>query len=127
AKLLLKQSDGGLRKHFDHHVGLKKGVCTDELFYQIKQESMVLLDNLTAYPDFSFHLNACLRMPEPRYEDQQWLVLQSVFKLLMLLAAQMNLEFNDKHTYDFTAASQMALQAMGEIDAPSDLALYLDH
>jgi ATP-dependent helicase/nuclease subunit A len=124
---LLLTTQQTLRKSFDHHVGLKKGVCDDETYYTLKTHSQTLLATLENYPDF---LNALIRvkeLPEPTYPLEQWEVLQALFTLLPLLVAHLQLIFHQHNEVDFGAISQQALDALGEDDNPTDLALYLDH
>ena len=56
---LILTSTNTLRKAFDHHVGLKRGVCPDALYDEIKAASKRLLAELDALPDF---LDALLRV-----------------------------------------------------------------
>ena len=124
---LLLTTQQTLRKSFDHHVGLKKGVCDDAVYYDLKTRSQRLLEALSATPDF---LDALLRvneLPEPHYDPEQWDVLQALFTLLPVLVAHLNLVFNENSEVDFSAISQQALDALGDEDNPTDLALYLDN
>lgn len=124
---LLLTSQSSLRKSFDHHVGLKRGVCDDQLYDSLKTRSKEILENLEACPDF---LEALLRvkdLPPPHYDAEQWQVLQALFTLLPLLVGHLHLEFSEQNEVDFTAVSQQALLALGDDEQPTDLALYLDH
>ncbi len=124
---LLLTTQQTLRKSFDHHVGLKKGSCDDAIYYDLKTRSQRLLETLSETPDF---LEALLRvndLPEPHYDLEQWNVLQALFTLLPVLVAHLNLVFNENNEVDFTAISQQALDALGDEDNPTDLALYLDN
>lgn len=124
---LLLTTQNSLRKAFDHHVGLKKGVCDDALYYEIKERSKVLLESLNESPDFLDALLRVKELPEPHYNQEQWDVLQALFTLLPILVAHLDLLFSEHNEVDFTAISQQALEAMGEEDNPTDLALYLDN
>ncbi len=124
---LLLTTQRTLRKSFDHHVGLKKGVCDDETYYLLKTQSQQLLASLEDAPDF---LNALIRvkdLPDPTYPAEQWAVLQALFTLLPLLVAHLQLIFQQHNEVDFSAISQQALEALGDDSHPTDLALYLDH
>ncbi len=116
-----------LRKGFDHHVGLKRGECTDNEYTELKTASKQLLDQLNEYPDFLSALIRVRNLPEPHYEDEQWQVLQALLTLLPLLAAHLNIIFKEHNEIDFTAVAEQALLALGDEDNPTDLALYLDH
>jgi len=67
------------------------------------------------------------RLPEPRYSDEQWRVLEAMLKLLPLATAQLRLVFAERSEVDFAEISLAASQALGEPDAPTDLALALDY
>jgi ATP-dependent exoDNAse (exonuclease V) beta subunit len=119
--------DGSFRKSFDHHVGLKKGVCADIEYYRIKEASKTLLTQLNEYPDFLNALSQVSQLPNPEYDIEQWEVLQALFLLLPLLVGHLHVLFSEYNEVDFTAISQQALTALGDEDNPTDLALYLDN
>ncbi len=124
---LLLTSSNTIRKSFDHHVGLKKGACEDTDYYDIKTKSQTLLALLDERPDFLEALLRVKELPDPSYNPEQWAVLQALFTLLPLLVAHLNLSFSEHNEVDFTAVSQQALEALGDEDKPTDLALYLDN
>ncbi len=66
-------------------------------------------------------------LPEVRYADAQWQVLEALLKLLPLAVAQLRLVFAERGEVDFAEVSLSALQALGEPEAPTDLALALDY
>jgi ATP-dependent helicase/nuclease subunit A len=124
---LLLTSQNTFRKSCDHHVGLKRGVCPDSQYRALKETSKTLLEILGDTPGF---LDALLRvrtLPSPCYPEEQWEPLQALLKLLPLLASHMQLIFQAHQTVDFSAISHQALDALGEEDAPTDLALHLDY
>jgi ATP-dependent helicase/nuclease subunit A len=124
---LLLTTQNTLRKSFDHHVGLKRGVCDDNEYDEIKNASKMLLEKLETLPDFLDALLSIKHLPKAEYDNEQWEVLQALFSLLPMLLAHLQLIFAAKNEVDFTAISQQALQALGDELAPTDLALYLDH
>ncbi|WP_423202701.1 UvrD-helicase domain-containing protein [Legionella nagasakiensis] len=124
---LLLTTNDSLRKSFDHHVGLKRDACSKEEYQQLKEASKRLLATLNESPDFLESLLRVKELPAPSYDPNQWEVLQALLTLLPLLAAHLQLIFSDCNEVDFTAISQQALQALGDEDSPTDLALYLDH
>lgn len=123
---LLLTGKGELRNSFDHHVGLKKGVCDDALYQQLKNGSKELLAVLKEHPEFCKGLVRMKNLPDPHYNPRQWQVLQAMLTLLPRLAAHLQLVFSNEDAVDFTAVSQQALIALGSEDDPTDLALYLD-
>ena len=124
---LILTSTNSLRKAFDHHVGLKRGECPNHEYDALKAASKRLLAELEDLPDFLEALLRIKNLPEPHYDPDQWDVLQAMFTLLPVLAAHLSLVFNAHDEVDFTAISQQALQALGDDDDPTDLALYLDN
>lgn len=124
---LLLTSQNKLRKAFDHHVGLKRGVCSEPEFKRLKNRSKELFTELNESADFIESLRRIKQLPEPQYDNQQWQVLQALFQLLPLLAAQLHLVFQQHNEVDFSAVSQQALIALGDEERPSDLALQLDY
>jgi len=126
ATLLLTKQDT-LRKAFDHNVGMLRGSCDDKEYDELKAASKKLLSQLEEAPDFLDALLQVKDLPEPQYDPQQWAVLQALFTLLPLLAAHLHLVFSEHNEVDFSAISQQAIQALGDDDCPTDLALYLDN
>jgi len=116
-----------LRKGFDHHVGLKRGVCSDHDYDQLKKDSQCVLTQLAELPDFLNGLIRISQLPKPHYDSTQWRVLQALFSLLPLLVAHLQLLFSEQNTVDFTAIAHQALQALGDEQIPTDLALYFDN
>lgn len=124
---MILTSQNTLRKAFDHHVGLKRGDCSDSDYHDLKMRSQVLLSQLVLLPDFLPALIRVKNLPEPHYDAEQWAVLQSLFTLLPLLSAHLQVVFIEQNEVDFTAISEQALQALGDDDNPTDLSLYLDN
>ena len=67
------------------------------------------------------------RLPTPGYSDEEWRVLEALYKLLVLANAQLYLLFAERNQVDFTGLSLAALRALGDEASPTDLALYLDY
>ena len=111
---LVLTSQNTLRKAFDHHVGLKKGACSDQEYTELKTASKLLLTELAELPDFLDALLRIKHLPTPHYDQEQWQVLQALFTLLPVLAAHLNMVFSEHNEVDFSAISQQALQALLE-------------
>ncbi|MDF1758368.1 MAG: UvrD-helicase domain-containing protein [Legionellaceae bacterium] len=124
---LLLTSQNSLRKSFDHHIGFKKGICSDAIYKDIKERSKILLATLADQKDFVDALQRVRNLPKPEYNAGQWQILQSLFTLLPLLAAHLNILFNLENTVDFTAISEQSLLALGDEQNPTNLTLYLDN
>ncbi|MFC3909930.1 UvrD-helicase domain-containing protein [Legionella dresdenensis] len=124
---LLLTKTNSLRKEFDHHIGLKKGVCDDALYQMLRKNSKALFEQLKDNSDFCAALNRISKLPYPQYENGQWQILQALFTLLPLLAAHLHIVFREANQVDFSAIAQQALLSLGDDDQPTDLALYLDN
>ncbi|ASQ45342.1 UvrD-helicase domain-containing protein [Legionella clemsonensis] len=124
---LLLTSQNTLRQSFDHHVGLKRGVCDDKLYDELKTASKALLTELNREPEFLETLLHIKDLPPSQYATEQWQVLQSLFTLLPLLVGHLHLIFAENNEVDFTAISQQALFALGNEEQPTDLTLYFDN
>lgn len=124
---LLFTKNNELRKSFDHHVGLRRDNCDKKIYDTLKKASQDLLKELQHYPDFIRLLVHLKNLPEAKYNEQQWVILQALLVLLPYLLAFLQLVFHDKNATDFSAVLQQALTALGATDAPTDLALYLDY
>ncbi|PJD90722.1 MAG: ATP-dependent DNA helicase [Legionella sp.] len=124
---VLLTSTQSLRKGFDHHIGLKRGVCTDDIYTLLKTRSKALLAALSELPDFEAALVNVSHLPKPEFAPNQWAVLQALFHILPVLVAYFELQCHSAETIDFTGVAHQARLALGEEDSPTDLALYLDH
>jgi ATP-dependent exoDNAse (exonuclease V) beta subunit len=67
------------------------------------------------------------RLPPPRYSDAQWDTLAAIATLLKHALAELRVVFGLRNEVDFAALGEGAVQALGEDDAPTDLALALDY
>ena len=66
-------------------------------------------------------------LPPAAYTSSQWAVLGAIVRLLPYATAQLWNVFGSRGQCDFTEISQAAARALGEDDAPTDLALALDY
>ena len=124
---LLLTKQGTFRKRFDHHVGLKKGMLADEVYYQLKTDSASLLATLDSTPDCLNALQRIQRLPPPHYSDHEWAILQALLTLLPLLAAHLQMIFSENDAVDFVDLTAQALNALGSMAQPTDLGLYWDY
>lgn len=72
-------------------------------------------------------LESLRSLPAPAYSDAQWSVLQALFDVLFVAVGYLQLEFAARSEVDFSEVSQRAVLALGNDDAPTDLALALDY
>lgn len=94
----------------------------------LKEKFSILIGTLQELqPESMALLHGVRELPAHCYEDSQWQLLESLTRLLPLLVAQLTLVFKQLSATDYSAISQAAIQALGDEDAPSDIALQLDY
>ncbi|HEX3633799.1 MAG TPA: UvrD-helicase domain-containing protein, partial [Casimicrobiaceae bacterium] len=91
-----------------------------------KQAMIELLRRLAAVPGLAGALHGVRQLPPPRYDETAWGFVAALLDVLPRAAARLQLVFAEARAIDFIEASQIALRALGEPDAPSDLLLRLD-
>jgi len=67
------------------------------------------------------------RLPDPAYSEEKWATVAALATLLKLAAAELWTVFHAAGEVDFIEVAGRALQALGEPEAPTDLALSLDY
>ena len=93
----------------------------------LKTRMLALLEQLAAHEDFRLSLEIFLQSPALTYTDEQWQILWNLLQLLPILVAHLKVAFQRMGKVDYTEIALSALAALGEQDAPSDLALHLDY
>ncbi|BDC51979.1 nuclease/helicase [Bryobacterales bacterium F-183] len=88
-----------------------------------------ILDQLRApeYDALRDLLHAARHLPPPYYQARQWPVLEALFHTLKLAAANLRVVFQSRGQVDFSEIAAAALEALGPIEAPTDLGLTLGH
>ena len=129
---LLVTNDGQWRKKVDKRQGFPapgdgEDAAQKALFKQRKTQMTELLQGLAEQDGLRALLAAIAKLPPHAYRDEEWETLQALFELLRLAAAQLELVFRARGQVDFSAMAQAASQALGEPEAPTDLALALDY
>lgn len=120
AELLLTKR-GAWRKKLDKRQGFPEGANNE------KRRIEALVRELEKNETVRAQLNSVAKLPTPRYTENQWSILQALLEVLPLAAAHLDLIFNERGEVDYTAVASRALQALGDLDEPSDLALQLDY
>jgi len=72
-------------------------------------------------------LNDIQMLPEPAFQSAQWQMLDSLTRLLPLLVAEFMLNCQRTGECDFDTITSAALNALGDAEEPTDLALHLDY
>lgn len=92
-----------------------------------KDRMLELLATLREDEHIGAALNAIAELPAPRFADDQWQVLEALLGLLPRAAAELDLLFEERGEIDYTGLAFAAGRALGDEDAPEDLALLLDY
>ena len=133
-ELLLKQ-DGDWRSNIKG-ITAKQGFpaasstkdkAEGERFNRKKTELVELTGLLSEVPDLQQALNDIRNLPGSNYSDDQWQIVEAMCELLLVAAAHLRVVFGSRGQVDFSEIQQSALQALGEEDSPTDLALSLDY
>ena len=126
---LLTTKKGGWRAALSKANGFPPGSTVDEKeeVKLWKSRAFTLIDKLREDDTLRQWLHNLRRLPPPAYTDAQWEALGSITRLLPYTVAQLKLVFQARGRVDYTEIMLGALQALGESDAPTDLALALDY
>ena len=93
----------------------------------MKQGMLDLIKTLSQEGDLLDSLVFLRQLPDSEYTEQQWQKVNLLSKVLILADAQLRVIFANNNQIDFSGVSQAALQALGNSDEPTDLALVLDY
>jgi ATP-dependent helicase/nuclease subunit A len=66
-------------------------------------------------------------LPDPRYSDEQWRILEALLEILPAAVAELKLVFQARMQADYVEIALRALQALGPASEPTDLALAFDY
>lgn len=97
------------------------------LYKQMKERMLKLLEELPTETQFKNALQRVALLPPATYSNDQWEIIEGLLELLPILVAYLHTLFRNHNAVDFIAIAQGALQALGEHDNPTDLALNLDY
>ncbi|MCY4421002.1 MAG: UvrD-helicase domain-containing protein [Gammaproteobacteria bacterium] len=86
-----------------------------------------LLEDLQGEEALREKLGLLQAMPPASYGERDWEIVQALVQLLRMAAAHLEVVFSERGQVDFTALVQAATRALGEPEAPTDLALAVDH
>ncbi len=128
AELLLTKT-GDWRKTVDVRQGFPAGKTKIEKDEAKAWKGRIagLIDALKSDHVLCQALHTMRLLPPPAYTDKQWEILGAITRLLPLAVAQLKIIFQACGKVDFTEVAQGALQALGDPDMPTDLALALDY
>ncbi|MFT4519482.1 MAG: ATP-dependent helicase/nuclease subunit A [Halioglobus sp.] len=92
-----------------------------------KQRLLTLLAEMSEIEGLQEILAAVNALPETATDSDSWLLVLHLSRLLPMLAAQLLLVFQKHGVVDHSQVAEAALLALGDDDAPTDLALRLDY
>lgn len=129
---LLLTKNNTWRKRIDKSIGFpapSNATNQDEkaIYKDYKDRMATLLTQLQDQSRLQTQLSLVKRCPPPQYTEQQWQIIQALLTLLPILTAQLKVSFTQLAEVDFTEVAMAALQALGDEDEPTDIALGLDH
>jgi len=122
---LLLTDEGKLRKTINVSMGFPS-VKNDPKTRQMIDDFLDLLDDLLPETELLNLLQDIQKLPDPKFSDEEWTVLQATLTLLPEISATLRKIFIEQQKTDFTEISLAASNALGEELNPTDLLLYLD-
>jgi len=96
-------------------------------FKEMKRRMQELLQGLVDEEPFRRALGRLSILPNPAYSDDEWSVLEALFRVLLFSAAQLKGVFSNQGQVDFIEVAMRANQALGSEDNPTELAMRLDY
>ena len=129
---LLLTKDNTWRKSITKNIGFPppsntKNNIEKKLYSSMKNRMQLLLTQLADNSDLQQALTDLRYTPPLQYDEQQWQMITALLTLLPIAAAQLTLVFRENKQVDFNEIAQAALTSLGTSEAPTDLALILDH
>ena len=94
---------------------------------EMRARGLALLAKLASAFSLRERLHAAGRLPEPAYTDGQWRVLDALLEILPVATACLRVVFAERGQVDYSEITNAARQALGDEQAPTDLALALDY
>ncbi len=129
---LLLTKEGDWRKRVNVNQGFPPDSAANSAvekarFAEMKTRFAELKQRLETQEALRRSLAGIPKLPEGAYSQTQWQILQALFEMLQLAAANLQLVFRDRGSVDFIEMAARAGQALGGADKPTDLALALDY
>ena len=92
-----------------------------------KQHLSGLIEQLGDIEGLDSALDRLRGLPPLHYDESQWALLEGFRELLPLAVAQLQVVFRERGEVDHNEIALRAIQALGEDEQPTDLALALDY
>ncbi|MCF8720756.1 UvrD-helicase domain-containing protein [Nitrospina gracilis] len=123
AKMLIT-AQGGIRKKMDKNSGFP--AKTDGGDPTLKEEFQSILESMREDTAIAQALSNVSSLPNPRFEDDEWEFLNSMFLLLPEIEKALRAVFIETGNTDYSELSLSALKSLGKPLSPSDLLLKYD-
>ena len=120
---LLLTGGGTLRKSLTKNIGFP----ADKPFKPQKDAMGELLADLASLPGIEEKLGVLGDLPQPELSAAEWSTVECFSRLLRLAAGQLWLAFQESGEVDFIEIAARAGLALGDDEAPTDLAQALDY
>ena len=128
ANFLLTKSDASFRKRLDKNLGFPTKADGDAHYAKAqKQRFAELVAKLEAQGAGAERWDALRSLPDPIYDDGQWLTLDALLALLPGLAAELKVEFIQTSQADFSEFAMAAVRALAADDGDMQLQQKLDY
>ena len=121
ARWLLQKDGKALRKTLNSEC-----VVAGEEGRALKARYKAFAEQLQEASPFLARLRRAKALPDGRYSDDAWASVSVLLDFLTLAVIQLRLVFDEQQLCDFQAIADSALQALGELEAPSEFALRQD-
>ncbi len=128
AELLLTK-DKTWRKKIDKNIGFPRIQSKSKMdpHRNAKDKMKLLIEDLSQHEKLHQALIDLLYLPEAGYSETQWERLRAQAEVLKIAVAQLQVVFKLSGKIDYTENALAALLALGDEDAPTDLAFVLDY
>jgi len=120
---LLLTGTGTLRKTVDKRIGFP----ADKELADQKKAMLELLGDLRSVAGLEEALAMLIKLPQPELSAAEWATVECFSRLLRLAAGQLWLAFQEAGEVDFIEIAARAGLALGDDEAPTDLAQALDY
>ena len=121
---LLLTNTGGWRQRLDKNMGFPAGPGEPT---QRKQQLKIIIAELAGIDGLEQLINDLAILPEINTGSHAWRLLLHLSRVLPLLAAELLLVFQQEGAVDHNQVALSALQALGDDESPTELALRLDY
>ena len=120
---LVLTKEGEFRKQVNKNIGFPAG----PEFADQKKAMLELLGELRGVAGLDDALAVLVKLPQPELSDAEWATVECFSRLLRLAAGQLWLAFQEAGAVDFIEIAARAGLALGDDEAPTDLAQALDY